>query len=219
LDSFAKSTTAFWWGKQLWQYTRLPYGNKNSVYEFQRVMDKVLADAGLSHCAWAYVDDVLIASTTLEEHIQDVERVLQALHQVGLRVHPGKSVFCSDRMEYLGHVVTPRGLEPQAAKVAAMANLPVPTSVSTLQSFMGLLNYYRNFVPGFSITARPLNQLLQKGVPWHWGPEQQQAFDAIKRQLCTEGLVLRRADPARQYIVHTDWSQHGIGPVSTRSVG
>ena len=83
-------------------------------------MDKVLADAGLSHCAWAYVDDVLIASTTLEEHIQDVERVLQALHQVGLRVHPGKSVFCSDRMEYLGHVVTPRGLEPQAAKVAAI---------------------------------------------------------------------------------------------------
>ena len=73
LDDFAKSTTAFWWKKQLWQYTRLPYGNKNSVYEFQRVMDKVLADAGLSECAWAYVDDVLIASTTLEEHILDID--------------------------------------------------------------------------------------------------------------------------------------------------
>ena len=176
-------------------------------------MDKVLADAGLSECAWAYVDDVLIASTTLEEHILDIERVLQALHNVGLRVHPGKSVFCSDKMEYLGHVVTPRGLEPQAAKVAAMANLPVPTSVPVLQSFMGLLNYYRHFVPNFSSIAKPLNQLLQKGTSWQWGPEQQQAFDALKRQLCTEGLVLRRADPTKPYIVHSDWSQNGIGAV------
>ena len=176
-------------------------------------MDKVLTDAGLSECAWAYVDDVLIASATFDEHVSDIERVLKALHDVGLRVHPGKSVFCADRMEYLGHVVTPQGLEPQAAKVAAMASLPVPTSIPVLQSFMGLLNYYRHFVPGFSAIAKPLNQLLQKGTPWHWGPEQQQAFDALKRQLCTEGLVLRRADPARPFIVHSDWSQHGIGAV------
>lgn len=153
LDDFAKTTTAFWWGKSLWQYTVLPYGNKNSVYEFQRVMDKVLGEAGLQECAWAYVDDVLIASATMDEHIRDVERVLQALHGVGLRVHPGKSIFGSNRMEYLGHVITPEGLEPQAAKVAAMAGLPVPSSVHLLQSFMGLLNYYHCYIPVFSVTA------------------------------------------------------------------
>ena len=213
LDDFAKTTTAFWWGKQLWQYTRLPYGAKNSVHEFQKVMDKVLGDAGLAACAWAYVDDVLIASSTMEEHIKDVSAVLQALHAVGLRVHPGKSVFCSDKMEYLGHVISPFGLEPQAAKVAAMASLPVPTSMQMLQSFMGLLNYYRGFVPHFSSIAVPLNKLLQKNVPFEWGPEQQHAFDTLKRQLCTEGLALRRADPNRQLILHTDWSQHGLGAV------
>jgi hypothetical protein len=94
-----------------------------------------------------------------------------------------------------------------------MANLPVPTSVSVLQSFMGLLNYYRHFVPGFSATAKPLNHLLQKGVPFEWGPQQQRAFDTLKKQLCTEGLALRRPDPNRQFIVHSDWSQHGLGAV------
>lgn len=213
LDDFAKKTTAFWWGKSLWQFTRLPFGAKNSVYSYQMVMDKVLSEAGLSACAWAYVDDVLIASPTFEQHLRDIDAVLKAFHAVGLRVHPGKSVFCSDRMEYLGHVITPTGIEPQAAKVAAMANLPIPTSVQVLQSFMGLLNYYRGYLPGFSATAAPLNRLLQKGVPWDWGSEQQTAFDTLKSQLCTEGLALKRADPNREFILHTDWSQHGLGAV------
>jgi hypothetical protein len=111
LDDFAKTTTAFWWGKELGQYKRFNYGAKNSVYVFQAVMDKVLREAGLSDCAWAYVDDVLIASTSMHQHIKDVSAVLQALHRVGLRVHPGKSVFCSDKMDYLGHVVTPTGVD------------------------------------------------------------------------------------------------------------
>jgi len=212
LDDFAKTTTAFWWGKQLWQFKRLPYGARNSVYSFQGVMDKVLREAGLSECAWAYVDDVLICSSSMEEHIRDVQAVLQALHAVGLRVHPGKSVFCSDKLEYLGHVITPEGIEPQAAKVAAMASLPIPTSVSTLQSFMGLLNYYRCYCPQFSSIAKPLNKLLQKGVAFEWGQEQQQAYDTLKQQLCSEP-VLRRADPSKQFILHTDWSQHGLGAV------
>ena len=214
----ARSCSAFYGntkqhGKALYQYSRMPYGSKNSVYEFQKVMDKVLREAGLTSCAWAYVDDVLIASETLEDHIKEVEAVLQALHNVGLRVHPGKSVFCSDKMEYLGHIVSPQGLEPQAAKVAAMASLPVPATTSILQSFMGLLNYYRCYIPDFSAIASALNKLLQKNVPFLWEAEQQQAFDTLKQRLCTEGLVLRQADPHRQYIVHTDWSQNGIGAV------
>jgi hypothetical protein len=116
-------------------------------------------------------------------------------------------------MEYLGHVVSPQGLEPQAAKVAAMANLPVPANMTILQSFMGLLNYYRCYIPNFSAIASSLNKLLQKNVPFLWGNEQQHAFDTLKQRLCTEGLILRQADPSRQYIVHTDWSQNGIGAV------
>jgi len=213
LEPNSRQYTAFWWSKMLWRYTRMPYGLRNATAEFQIVMDKVLGDAGLDHCAFAFVDDLLVASPDMESHQRDVQAVLKALHAVGLRVHPVKSVFCADKVEYLGHVITPSGLEPQAAKVAAMASLPIPSSVPQLQSVMGLLNYYRCYLPAFSSTAKPLNQLLQKDIPFQWGEEQQQALDSLKQQLCTEGLALKRADPNRPFVLHTDWSQHGLGAV------
>ena len=102
LDNDSKKMCAFWWGRSLWQYNRLIYGLRNATAEFQKVMDTVLGEAGLDHCAWAYVDDVLIASPDMETHIKDVQAVLAALHAVGLRVHPGKSVFCADAMALPG---------------------------------------------------------------------------------------------------------------------
>jgi len=215
LDEASKNVTAFWWGRRLFRYERLPFGLKNSTAYFQRVMDQVLREAGLDHCARAFVDDVLIFSQDKETHLQHVQQVLEALYKVGLRVHPGKCVFATDRVEYLGHMVTPDGLEPLAAKVEAMAALPVPTSVEQLRSYMGLLNYYRCYVPDFSAIAQPLNQLLQKGrdVQGEWGDQQDLAFAELKRVLCTPGLVLRRPDPSRQFILHTDWSKQGLGAV------
>ena len=209
----AKAVTAFYWRKQCWVFNRLPFGWKNSTVVFQRIMDTVLGDAGLTHCAQAFVDDVLIASPDFETHIKDVQAVLAALNAAGLKAHPGKSVFCADKVEYLGHVITPSGIEPQAAKIAAMASLPSPSTVTQLQSVLGLLNYYRCYIQRFSSTAKPLHKLLQKDEPFVWGDKQQQAFDTLKAQLCTEGLALKRADPHRQFIVHTDWSQHGLGAV------
>jgi hypothetical protein len=209
----ARSIFAFFWRRNLWRFKRLPYGWKNSTAVFSKILDQVLTEAGLDHCAQAFVDDVLIASADFETHLKDVAAVLAALHAAGLRAHPGKSVFCCNKIEYLGHVVTPDGVEPQAAKVAAMAGLPVPSNVSQLQSVLGLLNYYRCYIPEFSRTAKPLHKLLQKAEPFVWGAEQQLAFDTLKAQLCTEGLALRRPDPHRQFILHTDWSQHGLGAV------
>jgi hypothetical protein len=135
------------------------------------------------------------------------------LHAVGLRLHPAKSVFATDRIEHLGHMVTPAGLEPVAAKVAAMAQLPVPKSKEELRSALGLLNYYRCYIPSASMIAQPLNALLRKGAVYEWGPEQQAAFDALKAELCTPGKVLRQPCDDRPFILHTDWSVMGIGAV------
>ena len=151
--------TTFWWGNKLYAYSRMPFGFKNATAAFQRVMDTVLRDAGLTHCAAAFVDDVIIYSSSMEEHVQHVDAVLRALAAVGLRVHPAKSIFAAAKIEYLGHVVTPGGLEPQAAKVAAMAQLPIPSTVAELRSALGLLNYYRCYIPQFSSIAKPLNEL------------------------------------------------------------
>jgi hypothetical protein len=209
----AQSVTAFWWKKELYCFKRLPFGWKNSTAVFSKVMDQVLRDARLEHCAQAFVDDLLIYSQDFDSHVKHVEAVLAALQAAGLRAHPGKSVFCSDKVEYLGHVITPSGIEPQAAKVQAMTQLPAPSNVSQLQSVLGLLNYYRCYLPGFASTAQPLYKLLQKSVEFEWGEEQQRAFDALKHQLCTNGVALRRADPSKQFVLHTDWSQHGLGAV------
>lgn len=208
-----RAATRFWWRDSLWQYKRLPYGIKNSVAIFQRIMETELERAGLSHCTQVFVDDVIIHSKTMEEHIQHVAAVLDALHAVGLRLHPAKCIFATDKVEYLGHMVTPAGLEPVAAKVAAMAQLPVPKNKDELRSQLGLLNYYRGYIPNASAIAQPLNALLRKDVAFEWGPAQQEAFDALKAELCTPGKVLRQPRDDRPFILHTDWSKLGIGAV------
>ena len=205
--------TAFWWHHKLYQFTRMPNGLKNATSIWQRIIDQELERAGLAHCARAFVDDILISSRSMEEHLEHIAAVLECLIACGLRVHPAKSVFATDKVEYLGHLVTMNGLEPLAAKVAAMAQLPSPRNVSELRSCLGLLSYYRCYIPNFSKIAKPLNDLLKKGVKYEWGAEHQHAFDALKKDLCTPGKVLRQADPNRQYILHTDWSTHGIGAV------
>ena len=198
---------------KLYQFSRLPYGIKNSVAIFQRVMEAELELAGLSHCTQVFVDDVLIHSKTMEEHILHVAAVLDAFYKVGLRLHSSKSVFVTDKVEYLGHMVTPVGLEPIAAKVSAMAQLPAPKNKDELRSALGLLNYYRCYIPNASVIAQPLNALLRKDVPFDWGPEQQTAFDTLKAELCTPGKVLRQAKEDRPFVLHTDWSVSGMGAV------
>ena len=96
-----KEKTTFWWGRTRYQYTRLVMGMKNATAHFQRVMDHLLGAAGLSHCAFAYVDDVLIHSPTPEQHIIDVSAVLAAMKRDGMKVHPEKCVIGTDVIPFL----------------------------------------------------------------------------------------------------------------------
>ena len=203
--------TAFWWGNRLYDYLRVPFGLKNAPAHFQRVMDHELARFRDFCCV--YIDDLLIFSSTPDEHIKHVEQVLDQLHSVGLRAHPAKSVFASPVVEYLGHNVSMHGLSPHKAKVAAIEALPCPRNISELRAVLGFLNYYRAYVPNFSAISQPLNGLLKKDVPWNWTPECQQALDALKAELMVGGKVLRPLDDSRPILLHTDWSVKGMGAV------
>ena len=115
-------------------------------------------------------------------------------------------------MEYLGHVVSDKGLSPDPAKVQAMNNWKVPTNVSELRSFLGLVGYYRRFIPDFARIAAPLTNLTRKHTPFTWSLRQGEAFRALKTALQT-ALVLQLVDPTRPYIVTTDandfaWEQY-----------
>lgn len=213
LDEESAQTTAFWWGRRLMRYNRLSFGTKNALAIFQRVIDETLREYGCETFASGYVDDILISSETMTEHVEHVSRVLDCLHAVGLRVHPEKSVFGAEQCEFLGHWLCPGKREPLKAKVAAICELSIPTNVPMLRSMLGIISYYRPFIPNFSIIARPLYDLTKKGVQWEWTQAHQDAYDQLKMALCTPGLALHQVDESRKLILHTDWSQVGISAV------
>jgi hypothetical protein len=162
--------------------------------------------------ARCYIDDIVVWSASLKEHLLHLQEIFSRLRKAGLKVHPGKCLFAAESIDFLGHRVSAAGLAPQEEKVAAVRNLPAPTDVSGVRGALGLFSYYRKFVPHFSSIANPLNQLLRKGVQWRWGPEQEKAFQTLKDCLCSAG-VLRQADFTKPFYLATDWSQKGMGAV------
>lgn len=162
LDPESRKLTAFCWDNQLWQYTRLCFGLKTAIALFQERIEETIRRHGLGDFAFAFVDDVVIASESLEQHGEHVKRVLQARQADGWSVHPGKSIFGARTVQYLGHLITPDGTEPLEAKTAAIKALPAPKDVKEVRSILGLLNFYRCYLPRFSIIAAPLNELLKK---------------------------------------------------------
>jgi site-specific DNA-cytosine methylase len=218
LDEDSQLRTAFWWGGELWCYTRLPFGLKNSSAIFQRVMDTVLTEAGLAGFASAFVDDVIVWSETAEEHVSHVRQVLCALEQQGLKAHPDKSIFMAEGVEYLGHVVSPAGLSPHAARVAAFKQLRLPVTKEELSSQLGVLGFYRCYLPGYSTIAEPLRKLRKQSAPsvLQWDAETRAAYQGLLDGLTRGDVVLHREDPDRPFILHTDWSTRGLGAILTQ---
>ena len=134
------------------------------------------------------------------------------LREAGLKVHPGKCVFGADAIDFLGHRISADTLEPQQDKLSAVRYLPSPTDLPSLRAALGLFSYYRKFVLHFNSIAFPLNSLLKKDRPWEWGQAQEEAFLALKKQLCG-AAVLQLPDPYNPCILTKNWSQRGMGAI------
>ena len=111
--------------------------------------------------ALIYLDDILVYSKTEEEHYELLERVLQRLKEADLKAKLSKCHFFKDELNYLGHVVSRHGIKPDRTKVEAVENWPTPRSVHDVRSFLGLANYFRKFIQGYALLARPLTDLLK----------------------------------------------------------
>ena len=153
--------TAFITYSGLYEFRRMPFGLVNAPATFQRLMELVLAGLARSSCL-VYLDDVLVIGSTLEEHNQNLEKVLERICQAGLRLKPKKCKFARTSVVYLGHVVTEDGIKTDPQKIEAVRAYPVPSNAKALRSFLGLASYYRRFVPGFSKVAGPLRALTKK---------------------------------------------------------
>ena len=129
--------------KGLYRYTRLPFGVGSAPAVFQKTMDSILQ--GIEGVA-CYIEDVLIMSSTREQHLQILESVLQRLQQHGVKVRKEKCKFLSPSVEFLGYCIDEKGRHPLQNEVQAIHNAPVPKNVSELRSFLGLLNYYGSYI-------------------------------------------------------------------------
>ena len=141
----------------LYRYRRPPFGIASAPALFQKTMDVILQS--MSHVI-CYIDDILITGANLEEHLANLEEVLKRLHEHGVRLRKDKCQFLTPSVEYLGHVIGNDGLRTADDKLRAIVDAPSPTNVQELQSFLGLLNYYRKFIANLSTLIRPLNKLL-----------------------------------------------------------
>ncbi len=141
----------------------MPFGLKNAPIFFQRVMDHVFERVNFLKC---YIDDVLVHNKGLMQHLAHLEELFKRLHEVNMKIHPKKCEFVVTSVVYLGHRILPNGIMAHWAKVIAILEMPNPTDVHTLRSFIGLCNYYRIYVQDFNTITHPLYALLKKDVAW-----------------------------------------------------
>ena len=156
-----------------------------------------------------YIDDILITGSTVKEHVQTLDMVLEKLSTAGLK---SKCFFLRPLIEYLGHIIDKDGLHPTMEKVRAIQEAPTPKNVGELRSFFGIINYYGRFLPNLPANLSPLYQLLQKDVQWIWGTEQEAAFEAAKGALQDDSLLVHY-DESKPLILACDASQYSLGAV------
>lgn len=168
-------------------------------------------------CALAYLDDILVYSRTFEEHLEDVDAVLQIMEDEHLSARKAK-VRAGRSVPFLGHTLSADGVATDPEKIASVQRWPVPTDVKAVRSFLGLASYYRRFIPRFATVAAPITALLKKGVPFVWTDQCQQAFEALKASL-TSAPVLILPDPGLPFVLATDASKVAIGGVLLQDHG
>lgn len=158
------------------------------------------------------MDDILIYSRSLEDHIHHIELELQLLQQHQLCAKLSKCSFPQNKLEYLGHIISAEGVATDPEKTRVMQDWPLPSNVTELRGFLGLTGYYRKFVKHYGILAKPLTMLLQKNAKFVWTPQAQSAFVALKEAMCSTP-VLALPDFAKPFVIETDACATGIGVV------
>ena len=194
----------------LYEFPRTPFGLKTAAQSFQRLMDEILAD--IPH-VFVYLDDVLVASANPEEHLQDLERLFKRLQHSGLVINAKKCVFGQPTINFLGYRIDADGIHPMEERVSAIREQVPPTSVKELQRFLGMINYYRRFIPKAAHHLYPLFEALRsKSKKFEWTEARQAAFEAVKAAL-SAATLLHHPRRGAHLAITTDASKVALGAV------
>ena len=211
LDPATAEKTAFTSHRGVYQFRRLPFGLMNSPSAFSLVMGEALRSMNWKNLL-IYVDDLCVFSSDFDSHLVHLEQLFQLLSKANLKLKPQKCQFAKPQIHYLGHVISAKGIQVNPDKMSAVKTFPTPKNQKDVRGFLGLCNYYRKFIKGFSHLATPLNNLLKKSDDkFKWSPECQTAFDGLKNALTSEPVVLAYPDFEKPFIVSTDASNLSIG--------
>lgn len=204
--------TAFTIDNGHYEYCRMPFGLKNAPSTFQRTMENVLRGLINSICV-VYMDDIIIFSTSLQEHILNLQTVFQRLREANFKIQLDKSEFLKHETAYLGHIVTSDGIKPNPDKIAAIRQFPIPTTQKEIKSFLGLIGYYRKFIPNFSKLTKPLTSCLKKGA--NIDPDHPKYINAFKtcQEILMNDPILQYPDFDKEFNLTTDASNFAIGAV------
>ncbi|GBG80915.1 hypothetical protein CBR_g31471 [Chara braunii] len=193
------------------EWVVMPFGLTNAPATFQAAMTNEFR-AMLDRFVLVYLDDILVYSRSLEDHLGHLRRVLETLRRNKYKANRDKCEFVRQELEYLGHFVTPEGISLLSDKIQAVQEWPEPRNVTDVRSFLGLTGYYQRFIKGYSKIAAHLNKLQCEDRPFDFGEEARGSFLALKVALLS-AEVLRIYDPLAPTRVTTDWSGYGIGAV------
>jgi hypothetical protein len=202
--------TAFRTHQGHYEFRVMPFGLCNAPSTFQATMNSIFQPF-LHRFIIVFFDDILIYSSTYEEHLMHLEQAFQILQQGQFFLKQSKCLFAQRQIEYLGHIVSKEGVEPVKAKILAIQQWPVPSTIKALRGFLGLTGFYRRFIKGYASIAAPLSQLLKKDQ-FGWSPEAQLAFEALKLAV-SQAPVLVLPDFSVPFTVETDASGVGMGAV------
>jgi hypothetical protein len=209
LDESSKQFLVVNTPRGLYRYNVLPMGISSAPAIFQEFMDKMIRGIPMSG---AFMDDCICTGKNDDEHCKILRQVLLRMREANYRLNKDKCAFFQPTVEFLGYVVSSEGLHTSPQKVTAIKEMPKPTNASELSSFLGLVNFYRNFVHRFSDFCEPLYKLTQQGVDWNWTTECQRAFEEVKRTLCSTE-VLAHFDMELPIGISCDASPVGLGIV------
>jgi hypothetical protein len=194
-----------------YEYTVMSFGLTNAPATFSRLMNYIFMDY-LDKFVVVYLDDILVYSKNKEEHAEHLRLVLERLHEHKLYAKYSKCEFWLSEVTYLGHVISKDGIAVNPERVQAILDWTPPKNARQVRSFLGLASYCRRFVEKFSKIAKPLTNLLHKGIKFEWTDKCQESFQTLKDKL-TSAPVLAPPDSRKDFVIFCDASHQGLGCV------
>lgn len=205
----SRSITTFQTETGIKRFKRLNFGVNSAQEELQNAIREVLRGIdGTINIA----DDILVYARNAQEHDLILEKVLQRFKDKGLTLNLDKCTFAKESLKFFGFIFSSDGMHPDPEKIEEIKHMPIPEDAKALQSFLGLMNYFKRFIPQYSTLTHPLRKLLHKDTPWKWNSDCQSSFDNLTNALSSESCV-GYFDPNKETVVYTDASPVGISAV------